>query len=338
MPVRMKTKKTLILEADAQGFSAAGEIIRRGGLVVFPTETVYGLGANALDAAACAKIFQVKGRPQDNPLIVHTAEVFGLARLASVIEPRAAALIKAFMPGPLTLVLPKTRDIPGAVTAGLPTAGLRVPAGPAAYRFLKAAGVPVAAPSANVSGKPSPTNFAMARAAMEGRADAIIRGEDSSVGLESTIVRVTESGLEILRPGGVSEEDLRAVIRDCPVRGPADPLSGEPPPAPGMKYTHYKPQAEVLLFPNGTWNPKIAAIAGKTGILTIGEKAASFPAHVLVREMKSVEEYARRLYAEFFVFDSLGCERILAEYPPEEGLGRAVANRLLKASGGHFFS
>ncbi|MDR1625976.1 MAG: threonylcarbamoyl-AMP synthase [Spirochaetia bacterium] len=332
----METKKTLILEADAQGFSAAGEIIRRGGLVVFPTETVYGLGANALDAGACAKIFQAKGRPQDNPLIVHTAEVFGLARLASV-TPRAAAIIKAFMPGPLSLVLPKNQDIPAAVTAGLPTVGLRVPSDPAAYRFLKAAGVPVAAPSANVSGKPSPTSFAMARAAMEGRADAIIRGGDSRIGLESTIVRITESGLEILRPGGVSEEDLRAVAKDCLVRGLASPLPGEAPPAPGMKYAHYKPRAEVLLFPTGTWNPKMIGCAGKTGVLTLGEKAAPLSGHVLVREMKSVEEYARRLYAEFFVFDSLGCDRILAECPPEEGLGRAVANRLLKASGGRFF-
>lgn len=335
--MRVETKKTLILEADERGLRAAGEIIRRGGLVVFPTETVYGLGANALDAEACARIFQAKGRPQDNPLIVHTAEVFSLARLASAIEPRAAALIRAFMPGPLTLILPKTRDIPAAVTAGLPTVGLRVPSDPAARCFLAAAGVPVAAPSANVSGRPSPTSFDMARAAMEGRADAIIRGGDSRVGLESTIVRVSESGLDILRPGGVSEEDIRAVIRDCPLRGAAGETSGAPP-APGMKYTHYKPRAEVFLFPGGTWNPRMAGAGEKTGVLALGKKAAPLPGNVLVREMASVEEYARRLYAEFFAFDSLGCARVFAEWPPERGLGRAVANRLLKASGGRFFS
>lgn len=335
--MRMKTKKTLILETDASGFSAAGEIIRRGGLVVFPTETVYGLGANAFDAAACAKIFEAKGRPQDNPLIVHTAQVFSLARLASVIETRAAALIKAFMPGPITLILPKTQDIPAAVTAGLPTVGLRVPSDSAAQQFLQAAGVPVAAPSANVSGRPSPTTFDMARAAMDGRADAIIRGGDSRVGLESTIVRITEGGLEILRPGGVSEEDIRAAIRGCPVYGAGSLCPGDTPPAPGMKYTHYKPQAEVVLFQGGKWNPRIAGAGGKTGVLTLTEKHAAFPRNFLVREMPSLEEYARRLYAEFFLFDSLGCERIFAEYPPEEGLGRAVANRLLKASGGNFF-
>jgi L-threonylcarbamoyladenylate synthase len=334
----MKTKKTLIIEAGAQGFAAAGEIIRRGGLVVFPTETVYGLGASALDAKACARIFQATGRPQDNPLIVQTEDVFRLARCASRIDARAAALIKAFMPGPLTLILPKTPDIPAAVTAGLPTVGLRVPSDPAARHFLQAAGVPVAAPSANLSGKPSPTTFAMARAAMEGRADAIIRGEDSRVGLESTIVRVTENGLEILRPGGVSEEDIRAVIRDCPVRGAGAASPEGTPPAPGMKYTHYKPRAEVFLFSGGTWNPEITGAGKKTGVITLGGRLPALPGDCLVREMASVEEYARRLYAEFFVFDSLGCELIFAEYPPDEGIGRAISNRLLKASGGRFLS
>ncbi|MDR3201199.1 MAG: threonylcarbamoyl-AMP synthase [Spirochaetales bacterium] len=330
----MKTKKTLILEADESGFAAAGDIIRRGGLVVFPTETVYGLGANALDAAACAGIFAAKGRPQDNPLIVHTADVFALARLTRDIPPRAAALIQAFMPGPLTLILPKTQDIPDAVTAGLPTVGLRVPSDAAAAGFLRHAGVPVAGPSANLSGRLSPTTFAMAREAMEGRADAIIRAEDSRVGLESTIARVSESGIEILRPGGVSEEAIRAVIQDCPVRGAFSENPDDPPPAPGMKYTHYKPRAEVFLYKSGS---RITEAGGKkTGVITLTGKAASFPRAFLVREAASPEDYARRLYADFFVFDSLGCEIILAEYPPEEGIGRAVANRLLKASGGRF--
>jgi L-threonylcarbamoyladenylate synthase len=337
----MKTKKTLILEAGKNGFAAAGDIIRQGGLVVFPTETVYGLGANALSAKACAKIFAAKGRPQDNPLIVHTYDVFTLARLASGIPPLAAALIKAFMPGPLTIILPKTADIPDTVTAGLSTVGLRVPSCPAARDFLQAAGVPVAAPSANISGKPSPTTFAMAREAMEGRADAIIRGEDSRVGLESTIVRVTEECLEILRPGGISEEDIIAAAGNCPIRsastgnGVAAAKPENPPPAPGMKYTHYKPKADIILYQKNE-EPETGTGEKKTGVLTLTKKANSFPAAFLVREMASAEDYAHRLYAEFFFFDSLGCDIIFAEYPPETGIGRAVANRLLKASGGLF--
>jgi L-threonylcarbamoyladenylate synthase len=346
----METKKTLILPADEAGFAAAGEIIRRGGLVVFPTETVYGLGANALDAAACAKIFVAKGRPQDNPLIVHTADVLALARLAREVPPRAALLIKAFMPGPLTLILPKTEDIPPEVTSGLSTVGLRVPANLAAQRFLRAAGVPVAAPSANLSGRPSPTTFAMACAAMEGRADAIIHAEDARVGLESTIVRVSEHGLEILRPGGVSEEELASVVQDCPVHALCAKPEG-PPPAPGMKYTHYKPKADVLLYRGpGELHAALGRRAGKkTGVLALGAAAreaagrtengekTETAADILVREIADAAEYARRLYAEFFMFDALGCELILAEYPPENGIGRAVANRLLKASGAQRF-
>ncbi|MDR1931740.1 MAG: threonylcarbamoyl-AMP synthase [Spirochaetales bacterium] len=341
----MKTKETLILEADQSGFAAAGRIIRRGGLVVFPTETVYGLGANALDAGACAGIFAAKGRPQDNPLIVHTADVFALARLAGDVPPRAAALIQAFMPGPLTLILPKKPDIPDTVTAGLPTVGLRVPSDPAAAAFLRHAEVPVAAPSANLSGRPSPTSFAMARAAMEGRVDAIIRAEDSRVGLESTIVRVTESALEILRPGGISEEQLRLAAGGCEIRGSFSENSGGPPPAPGMKYAHYKPKAETLLFRTAAQRRACevycAGAGKKLGVILLAdslnaERAAADTKNVITRQMLSAQEYARRLYAEFFVFDRLGCDVILAQYPPVEGIGRAIANRLLKAADGRF--
>ena len=229
-------KKTLILEADPQGLAAAGRIIRRGGLVVFPTETVYGLGANALDPVACAEIFRAKGRPQDNPLIVHTSSLMGLARLARELPPLAAVLAEAFLPGPLTLILPKTEEIPAEVTAGLSTVALRVPSDPVAREFLCQGHVPVAAPSANLSGKPSPTTFEMACEAMEGRADAIIRGEPSRVGLESTIVRVCGDGIEILRPGGISEEAIREAVQTSPVRSVSLEGPGSPPPAPGIKY------------------------------------------------------------------------------------------------------
>ena len=334
----MITKKTLILGTGPADMETAGEIIRGGGLVVFPTETVYGLGANALDGEACGKIFDAKGRPADNPLIVHLPDVFRLSLAAGGISPEAAALIAAFMPGPLTIILPKSSHIPGRVTAGLDTVGLRVPSDPTAGDFLRRAGVPVAAPSANLSGKPSPTTFEMARDAMYGRVDAIIRGGDCPVGLESTILRVGEGNVEILRPGRRGEEDIRKILKNIPITGFSSTDPGGRPPAPGMKYTHYKPHAEVFLFTDPSTLPAaLGAQSGrKIGVISLGPLPEELPAGLLLRETASAEEYARRLYAEFFVFDKLGCEVIYASYPPQEGLGRAIGNRLLKASAGRF--
>jgi L-threonylcarbamoyladenylate synthase len=342
----IETKKTLVLETGPEDMSRAAEIVRRGGLVVFPTETVYGLGANARDPAACKRIFEAKGRPQDNPLIVHVADVFELDGLAAEISPDAAALMRAFMPGPLTLILRGTAHIPPEVTTGLSTVALRVPSEPVARDFLRRAGVPVAAPSANISGRPSPTNFAMAWEAMAGRADAIIRGPDAALGLESTIVRIDGGAAEILRPGAVSTEEIRAVLHGCPVRAAFSAGEGAPP-APGMKYTHYKPRADVFLYRARVDLERGFRRRGqkKAGVLSLAalaqtpgaEPGDALPgADISVKVMPSLEEYARRLYAEFFVFDSLGCELIFAEYPPEQGLGAAIGNRLLKASAGRF--
>jgi L-threonylcarbamoyladenylate synthase len=341
----MKNKKTLLLETNSRDLAAAAAIIRRGGLVVFPTETVYGLGANALDERACRGIFAAKGRPQDNPLIVHLADPFDIPSVAGDISPDAAALMEAFMPGPLTLILPKNDTVPPVVTADLPTIGVRVPKDPAAREFLKSASVPVAAPSANLSGEPSPTTFEMAWEAMNGRADAVIRGPDSSVGLESTIVRIGERGAEILRSGIISEKDIRKVLKNIPVYMQSFRDDHSPPPAPGMKYTHYKPRAELKLFSGRIDILPLGEITGveKIGILslsgpspeedTLGEKLRH---GMILRHMKSPEEYAKKLYAEFFILDRLGCGLILAEYPGPEGIGIAIQDRLMKASGGQF--
>jgi L-threonylcarbamoyladenylate synthase len=340
----MKNKTTLLLEMNSRDLVEGAAIIRRGGLVVFPTETVYGLGANALDEGACRSIFTAKGRPGDNPLIVHFADPFDIPSAAGDISPDAAALMNAFMPGPITLVLPKNDNIPETVTAGLPTLGVRVPSDPVAREFLTYAAVPVAAPSANLSGKPSPTTFEMAWEAMNGRADAIIRGRDSSIGLESTIVRILEAGVEILRTGAISEEDIRRVLKDIPVSLRTVTDGHSPPTAPGMKYAHYKPRADLRMFRGKTDLPRIREIPGneKVGILFVGDFAAKERLgekhhHLIPRPMKSPEEYARRLYAEFFVLDRLGCDLILAEYPGPEGIGKAIRDRLMKASGGRFF-
>ena len=326
-------KRTLQLSTEPADLARAAAILKAGGLVVFPTETVYGLGANALDAEACAGIFRAKGRPQDNPLIVHLAAAYDIPSVAEVDSPEAARLIEAFLPGPLTLVLPKKPLIPDAVTAGLPTVGVRIPSSEAARTFLRLAGVPVAAPSANVSGKPSPTTFEMAWEAMEGRADAVIRGEDCDVGLESSIVRVEAGRAVILRPGKIGEEEIRSVLKSVPVLSETQARHDERPRAPGMKYVHYKPKAEVLLFtdPAAAAKELAARPEVKYGVLALDEVSG---APALTRRKKSLEDYARGLYAEFFMFDKLGCERILAQLPEARGLGHALRNRLMKASGG----
>lgn len=331
----MGRKKTLLLNTNPADLKKAGDIIRRGGLVVFPTETVYGLGANARNPRACAGIYAAKGRPGDNPLIVHLPDPFKIPTLASEISPDAALLIEAFMPGPLTIILPKKTNIPSQVTAGLPDVGIRIPSDPVARDFLRHAGVPVAAPSANLSGRPSPTSFEMAWEAMEGRADAVIRGGDSSVGLESTILRLSRGEVEILRSGKISQEDIARVLEKKPFLA-EDSLDG-PPPAPGMRYRHYQPQAELVLYTREDQLPEVDAPEERIGILALGPSThIKDPMGVPLIRARDVDDYARRLYASFFVFDKLGCTRIYAFFPSPEGIGQAVRDRLLKAAGGRF--
>jgi len=326
-------KKTLVLQTDLEDLARAAAIIKAGGLVVFPTETVYGLGANALDAGACAGIFRAKGRPQDNPLIVHLASPHEIRSVAEVDSPEAAVLVERFLPGPLTLVLPKKPLIPDEVTAGLPTVGIRIPESETARNLIALAGVPVAAPSANISGRPSPTTFEMAWEAMNGRADAVIRGDDCDVGIESTIVRVEDGRIVVLRPGKTAEEDIREALRTVPVLSSAEAKEGERPRAPGMKYVHYKPRAEVVLFtdPASAAREMERHPESKYGVLALRPIPAGAAS---VRLMADLADYARRLYSEFFMFDRLGCDRILAELPAPGGIGHALRNRLMKASGG----
>ncbi|OHD11396.1 MAG: threonylcarbamoyl-AMP synthase [Spirochaetes bacterium GWB1_48_6] len=314
--------------------ASAAPLIRKGGLVVFPTETVYGLGANALNPAACTKIFSAKGRPSDNPLIVHISGKEMLGSLVSEIPREAEMLMEAFWPGPLSLVLPKLPEVPDLVTSGLKTVGIRWPRDPIAQEFLKACGVPVAAPSANVSGFPSTTNFEMARFAMLGRVDGIIQGLDAEVGLESTIVGFVDGKPRIYRLGGLQAETLAEVL-GLPVEILLEGLpSGDAKPlAPGMKYPHYKPSAEVILFRDPKelkdcfeGNPKI-------GVLCYTYLGTDFPPETEYQGVTSLEEYAHILYKALHELDQRGCTRILAQLPEETGLGRTIANRLKKAAG-----
>lgn len=234
------------------GILAGGRILQGGGLVAFPTETVYGLGANGLDPAAVGKIYAAKGRPSDNPLILHIAELKDLERLVADVPEQAALLMERFWPGPLTLVFRKQPCVPHAVTGGLDTVAVRMPSHPIALALIKAAGVPVAAPSANRSGRPSPTLARHVLQDMEGRVEMVIDGGPSAVGVESTVVDVTAPEVILLRPGGISLEALREVLRDLKLdMGVASAVNERSeefkPRSPGMKYRHYSPEAEILI-------------------------------------------------------------------------------------------
>lgn len=308
--------------------AAAAALIRKGGLVVFPTETVYGLGANALNPGAVAKIFAAKGRPSDNPLIVHVAEEAQLAQVAAEIPAPARLLMDRFWPGPLSLVLPKTPAVPGVVTAGLNTVGVRWPRDPVAQEFLKAAGVPVAAPSANISGSPSPTTFAMAKAAMAGRVEGLLAGQDAEVGLESTIVGFPEGRPRILRLGGLSAEALAEALSLPLEELLASSVYRSAPPAPGMKYPHYKPEARVI--PVDSLGAAQAAAEPGAAWLGLCEPPVGWDGPLYV--FRDLDDYAHGLYAAFFDADRRACPSIVVLRPPETGLGRALRQRLEKAS------
>ncbi len=321
--------RTQLIPADR--VKEAALLIRKGGLVVFPTETVYGLGASAFNPGACARIFSAKGRPSDNPLIVHIASEEQLAEVAQL-PPQAAALAKAFWPGPLSLVLPKNPSLPEIVTAGLPTVAVRWPRDELAQAFLRECGSGVAAPSANVSGAPSPTTFEMAKGAMLGRVEGILKGADCQEGLESTIVGFVDGQAKIFRPGNVTANEIAAVLGVDVLSLAYTPPSEGRPVSPGLKYKHYKPNAEVRLFRSPAELPALTAGADKFGVLVVGS-APELPGACEVRSFADWKEFGRRLYSSFFELDQLGCTLILAQLPEAEGVGAAIANRLTKAAG-----
>jgi len=323
--------KTQLIPAEQVKEAAA--LIKKGGLVVFPTETVYGLGASAFNPVACARIFTAKGRPSDNPLIVHVSNEALLAEVAGNLPEPAVMLKKAFWPGPLSLIVPKNPNLPEIVTAGLTTVAVRWPRSKTALAFLEECGTAVAAPSANVSGAPSPTTFEMAKGAMLGRVDAIVAGEDCEEGLESTIVGFVDGQPKILRPGSITSEQIAAVlgcsVQDLIYRAPTE---GRPV-SPGLKYTHYKPSATVRLFRAVEELPALAVEGHKVGILMLSGSAATLPEDWVVLDFADWKGYGHSLYASFFDLDRFGCTLILAQLPDEEGLGTAIANRLKKAAG-----
>lgn len=310
----------------------AAALLRAGQLVAFPTETVYGLGANAFDAAAVAKIFEAKERPPDNPLIVHVADIAGARAVAAAFPPLAERAAAALWPGSLTMVLPRGPKVPDIVAAGGPTVAVRVPAHPVAWVLLRVFGRPIAAPSANLSGRPSPTQASHVLADLDGRVALILDSGPTSVGLESTVVDMTRPRPLLLRRGGVTIERLRQVL------GPVDVLDEQDPKAvlrsPGLRHRHYAPKAMVELVAEGEGEAAAArAIAAGQKVALIVRRTVSSPA--LVRKLANTPEgFARALFTTLRELDELDVERIVIESLPETGLGAAIMDRLRRAAQG----
>lgn len=324
----------------------AAKALRAGETVAFPTETVYGIGANALDAEAVKKIFKAKGRPSDNPLIVHIVENHELEPLVSHVTDHAKKLMDAFWPGALTIILPKSNLVPDAVTVGLQTVAVRMPSHPVARKLIAMAGCPVAAPSANLSGKPSPTCGEDVVTDLNGRVAVIVYGEDAAIGLESTVVDLTGDEPVVLRPGGVTLEDIKRVV-GC---GRYDEklnkqlTKDEQPRSPGMKYTHYSPEADVTIFAGALENvgaeiqkrvQEAIKVGKRPGVMTVDELGMTFEGAVVLSlgSLERPEEGANLLFKTLRDFDRLGADVVFAVAFEEKGIGKAIMNRLIKAAG-----
>ena len=325
--------ETLILNNNIENITRAAGIIRTGGLVVFPTETVYGLGADALDPSAAHKIYEAKGRPSDNPLIIHLADISDAEKYSYVCD-LYYKFAEKFLPGALTVILPKRDCIPDEVTSGLNTVALRVPSHPIANALIKAAEVPIAAPSVNLSGKPSPTTVKHVIEDMNGRVNAIIDGGDSAIGLESTIIKIDGDKVTLLRPGGITYEDLISVHENIII---SDAITGKfngVPDAPGMKYRHYAPDAKVYLV-DADDDSFYEYVNGQTdcGVLCYDEDIT----HIFNKNIISLghrndyNEQAHNLFKCLREFKNV--EVIYARIPERDGIGLALFNRLIKAAG-----
>ena len=347
-------KKTLILQVDSinpdtKKIQVAAEIIQKGGLVAFPTETVYGLGADALNGEAVLALFAAKNRPLDNPPILHIAEVNQVYKLAREVPKNAEVLMKTFWPGPLTLIFKRSENIPKETVAGLDTVAIRMPQHNVALALIKQSGKPIAAPSANLSGKPSPTSAKHVFNDLNGRIDAILDSGPTSIGVESTVLDLSVDPPMVLRPGGTPFEAIKQILSNVklhPFVSAEEEIPLEQTRSPGMKHKHYAPNAEVILV-EGTVPAVISKIKAlteqykregiKVGILATDETQKEYTANVVktVGSRSNLETIAKNLFKQLREFDSEDVDVILAEGVPLQGLGLAVMNRLRKASGYH---
>lgn len=306
--------------------AAAAEFIRSGGTCAFPTETVYGLGANVFNADAVAKIFKAKQRPADNPLIAHVGSVDQIGSLAFSIPPHAERLIEKFFPGPLTIVLKKSNDVPLIATAGLDTIGVRMPRHRLAHEFLAACGTPVVAPSANLSGRPSPTTWQAVYEDLNGRIDCILQGDATEIGLESTVVDCSGDAPVVLRQGAVTLADIRAIVPNALM---GNESGDEKPKSPGLRYRHYSPAASVVIVSSNEL-PALKRNAGFIGL----EPESRTEEFAYSKVCRSIEEYARSVFEFFRECDRRGIETVYCESVPEEGIGAALMDRLRRAAHG----
>ena len=327
--------KTRILSTTENDIAEAAGIIQQGGLVAFPTETVYGLGADALNAEAVAKVYEAKGRPSDNPMIVHIARASDIGQLTPMLSEDIVNLIDNFWPGPLTMVLKKKAGVPDRTTGGLDTVAVRMPDSEAALELIRAADCPIAAPSANISGRPSPTRASDVIADMDGRIDAVIEGDDCRVGIESTVLDMTGDAPVILRPGIITAEDIEAVLNKKVTYDKAllRDKQGEDgdikPKAPGMKYKHYAPKADMVVIEGQ--RDKVKAEIERLKMLNerLGSKVG-----VILFEEKAFVEAAHDFFAKLRDLDNEEVDLILAGALSDfDGVGFAVMNRMLKSAG-----
>jgi L-threonylcarbamoyladenylate synthase len=328
---------------DPSHIRLAADVLIAGGLVAFPTETVYGLGADALNAGAVRGIYDAKGRPADNPIIVHVADADVLLALVTDVPAPARALIAAYWPGPLTLVLGARPAVPEITRGGLATVAVRMPSYPIARALIRAAGRPVAAPSANRSGRPSPTTAAHVLADLGDRIDIVIDGGPTPVGVESTVLDLVTDPPTLLRPGGVTLEALEAVIGRVAVAEPAEAAAAR---SPGTRYRHYAPRARVVVVEAANGDPAraLAAAVGRAwdagqrvGVMVTAETAASVPSGAVVRVMGRRTDpaaIAATLFAHLRDLDDAGLDVIVVEGIDDAGVGRAVMDRLRRAAGG----
>lgn len=327
---------------DIEEIKKHAEILKSGNTVIFPTETVYGLGANALDEVAASKIYKAKGRPSDNPLIVHIYDKKQVDELATDISEKAHKIMDKFWPGPITLILKKKDIIPNITSGGLNTVGIRMPSNPIAKELLKQTNLPIAAPSANISGRPSPTKGKHVYEEMNNRVEGIILGGDCTFGLESTVLDCTEDIPTILRPGSITKEDLEMVVGqikiDPALENKCDNIKAK---APGMKYKHYSPNADVYIVSGNEKkvSEEINRLINennkkeiKTVIMCLEKNKHLYDGDTIVLG-NNLEEVAAHLFDSLIMADNKGYDVIYTEAFPNEGVGRAIMNRLLKSAG-----
>lgn len=345
----MEKLETIVLGTTDEDIRKAAAILQNGGLVAFPTETVYGLGANGMDAEAAAKIYAAKGRPSDNPMIVHIADRSELAALTEEVTADMETLMDAFWPGPMTMVVKAKPEVPKVTTGGLDTVAVRMPNHQTALALIRESGVPIAAPSANASGRPSPTTGQHVLDDLNGRIDAVIMGDPCKIGIESTVIDMTAGTPMILRPGKLTREDFAKALGKEVLLDPTllekpnftEAVNGQDgvvkaaddnfkPKSPGQKYTHYAPKAEMIIYKGEPEAVRLAIAEAKMARMEFGEKVG-----VIIYDDNDPETAAHDFFAELRAMDKAGVDVIFAAALKEDGVGFAVMNRMFKSAGYH---